>query len=162
MHESAAKTAESAVAFLRELDALRRDASAAGATINATEERLVAIRDTLMRSTVTGTELDDRVRALIDRLAGLKLSLAGDEERRRHGDPGPISINRRLDVAHTGNSSWTGGPTTTQRMSVEIARDGLSELASKLDQLVGEDLPALEEKLDAAGVPWTPGRSIGR
>jgi photosystem II stability/assembly factor-like uncharacterized protein len=162
MYESAAATADVAVAFLRKLDALRRDASAAGATIDATEQRLTAIRNTLMRSTVSGTELDDTVRALTNRLADLKLALAGDEQRDRMGDPGPVSINRRLDVAHTGNSSWTRGPTKTQLMSVDIARTSLSELASELEKLVGKDLPALEEKLDQAGVPWTPGRSTGR
>ena len=57
---------------------------------------------------------------------------------------------------------WTRGPTATQRMSVDIGRQGLAALAAELEQLVGADLPALEAELDAAGVPWTPGRSIGR
>jgi hypothetical protein len=43
-------------------------------------------------------------------------------------------------------------------MSYDIARRGLTELQAELDQLMGEDLPALERRLDAAGVPWTSGR----
>jgi hypothetical protein len=147
---------------LRDLDAMRRDVSAARSAIDETEKRLGAIRETLMRSTVSGTGLDDDVRSFQDRLADLKLSLVGDEQRRRFGDPGPVSINRRLEVAHTGNASWTRGPTATQRKSVEIARDAFAEVAEKLEELVGVDLPDLEAELDAAGVPWTPGRSIGR
>jgi hypothetical protein len=162
MYDFAVETAETAVAFLRDLDAMRRDVSAARSAIDETEKRLGAIRETLMRSTVSGTGLDDDVRSFQDRLADLKLSLVGDEQRRRFGDPGPVSINRRLEVAHTGNASWTRGPTATQRKSVEIARDAFAEVAEKLEELVGVDLPDLEAELDAAGVPWTPGRSIGR
>ena len=88
----------------------------------------------------------------------MKIVLSGDSKRSQFGDPGPVSINRRLSVAHTGNSSWTRGPTATQTMSVEIARDAFAQLGTALAQLVTVDLPALEAKLDAAGVPWTPGR----
>jgi hypothetical protein len=47
-------------------------------------------------------------------------------------------------------------------MSIDIGREALASLASDLEQLVGADLPALEAKLDGAGVPWTPGRTTGR
>jgi photosystem II stability/assembly factor-like uncharacterized protein len=162
MYESATETAGLAVSFLRELDAMRRDTAAASSTIAETKKRLGAISETLMRSTVPGTALDDEVRSLQGRLSDMKLQLSGDPQRGQFGDVGPVSINGRLQVAHTGNSSWTRGPTATQRMSVEIAREAFATLAEGLEQLVGTDLPALEEKLDAAGVPWTPGRSTGR
>ncbi len=38
----------------------------------------------------------------------------------------------------------------------------LSEMLDDLRTLVESDLVALEEKLEAAGAPWTPGRAIPR
>jgi hypothetical protein len=34
-------------------------------------------------------------------------------------------------------------------------------LRVELESLIATDLPALEKDLDAAGVPWTPGRGVG-
>ncbi len=47
----------------------------------------------------------------------------------------------------------------------ELVREALSELAGKVTERgveveVAPDLPALEAKLEAAGVPWTPGRPV--
>ncbi|MDH3253744.1 MAG: glycosyl hydrolase [Acidobacteriota bacterium] len=162
LSSTAAETAGAAVAFLRELDATRRNAAAARAAIEETELRLAAIRETLMRSTVGGTDLDDEVRSLEKRLSDMKLALVGDEQRSRLGDPGPVSIDRRLQVAHFGNAWSTAGPSTTHRMSLDVAKSALDALRGALDEFFAADLPALEAKLDAAGVPWTPGRSGGR
>ncbi len=40
--------------------------------------------------------------------------------------------------------------------------DALSERPDALRTLVDGDLVALEEKLETAGAPWTPGRAIPR
>ena len=42
----------------------------------------------------------------------------------------------------------------------EIAQEEFAELDATLTQLLETDLPALEAELDAAGVPWTPGRGV--
>ena len=43
------------------------------------------------------------------------------------------------------------------RLEVEVQ---FGELRDELTRLVDTDLAALERKLDAAGVPWTPGRGV--
>ena len=113
-----------------------------------------------MRSTVGDSSLDDEARTLERRLNDLQQRLVGDRKRRRMGDPGPISIERRLDVAEMGNRLSTYGPTPTQRQSFEIAKGQFAELRRELDRLIDVDVPALEEKLESAGVPWTPGRGV--
>ena len=35
-------------------------------------------------------------------------------------------------------------------------------MRAELDAVLKSELPALESDLDAAGVPWTPGRGVGR
>jgi photosystem II stability/assembly factor-like uncharacterized protein len=162
LHDISPETAAGAVEFLRELDGLRRDSSAAAATISETETRLAAIRETLDRSILPVGEIDNAVLDLERRLSDMKLRLSGDEQRRRLNEQGPVPITRRFDVAHIGNRYWTRGPTATQRTSVEIGRESLANLASELELLVGVDLPAIEAKLDAAGVPWTPSDPDGK
>ena len=46
------------------------------------------------------------------------------------------------------------------RRQLEIAQEEFTELAAAVDEIVSVDLPALEADLDAAGVPWSPGRGV--
>ena len=105
------------------------------------------------------------VQSIVDRLKStshVNLVYEGDpfDARSCAGDPGPISISRRMDVVETGTGMATFGPTATHRQSFEIALKAFAKLRAELDELMGVDLPALEAKLDAAGVPWTPGRAV--
>jgi hypothetical protein len=85
-------------------------------------------------------------------------TLLGNQRRDNFGDPGPVSIARRISVAFTGNRYSTYGPTPTHRASLEIAEEGLGQLTSELQRIRSVDFPALEARLDEARVPWTPGR----
>ena len=151
---------ERMVQFKRGLADLRLQVEGAKAAIAETDTRLNAIRSALMRSTVDDASLDESVRALSRQLADLKLQLAGDSKRRRIGDPGPVSITRRIDVVDYGNAYSTHGPTATHRKSLQIAEEEFAEVRLGLDELLQVELPALEARLDATGVPWTPGRGV--
>jgi hypothetical protein len=153
---------EVAAAFWRELEQLRHAVKAAGKVIDDTAERIAAVRAALDRSSADDASLDEQARAMAVQLDGLRRTLDGDRRRAMMGDPGPVSIERRLDVAMTGNELSTYGPTPTHRRSVEIARKQFAGLREALDRMLSEELPALEVKLDAAGVPWTPGRALPR
>jgi photosystem II stability/assembly factor-like uncharacterized protein len=149
-----------AVAFQKRIAALERSVQGAQSTVAETETRLRAIRESLMRATVKDAALDDEVRALEGRLAGLKLDLLGSRTREFMGDPGPVSIRRRIDVAAMANRYSVYGPTPTHVMSVEIAEEAFAVLRQGLERLVEVDLRGLERRLEAAGVPWTPGRGV--
>jgi hypothetical protein len=56
----------------------------------------------------------------------------------------------------------THGPTGTHREQYRIARRLFGGLYPDLQQLVETDLPALEARLEEAGVPWTTGRALPR
>ena len=60
----------------------------------------------------------------------------------------------------TGVRLSTYGPTPTHLRSFELAQQGLADVREGLTTLVEQDLPGLEERLEAAGVPWTPGRGV--
>ena len=46
------------------------------------------------------------------------------------------------------------------REMYSTAKLAFAELKSELNQLVESELPDLERRLDAAGLPWTPGRGV--
>jgi hypothetical protein len=97
---------------------------------------------------------------------------AGDpadrQRRRRSRDPPPHgsgkgglpqlpSIRGRVSRLVEG---WTSrSPSTaTQQASYDAAADAFEELLAELRVLVEEDLKRLQDDLEAAGAPWTPGR----
>jgi hypothetical protein len=148
------------VAFMRELDAFTRRADSAGRALDEAETRLDAIRQALMRSTVAGSSLDDSARTMWRQVKDMQLKLSGSEVRDTAGDPGPLSIQTRLGTAWRGTGNSTYGPTPMHKRQFEIAQEEFAELNATLSQLLDVDLPDLEVELDAAGVPWTPGRGV--
>jgi len=57
-------------------------------------------------------------------------------------------------------SQWatTQAPTTTMRDAYAIAADEFTPVLANLRTLVDGDLKRLEDALEKAGAPWTPGR----
>ena len=102
--------------------------------------------------------VDEAVRSLSRGLSALEERLVGDERRALVRAQGPISIMRRLNVVDMGIRWSTYGPTPTHKQSLDIARSAFADLRIALEKLVRTDLPALERQLEAAGVPWSPGR----
>ena len=143
---------------VNDLDRALRGATAAlaGAT-----QRVKAMKEALNRSITPDTKLDDRARAIERKLANLDLRLNGDFEREENfNEGGPISISNRIRTATRTSASY--GPTPNLRSSLEIGKQEFATLRAELDALLSGELPALENDLDAAGVPWTPGRGVGR
>lgn len=146
--------------FFADYRSLKRKVSGAGATLDQTAERLRALRESLLSSTVEDEGLEAEIRTLEARLLDLRQALEGDPLKSDLGEPAPPAINDRLQVVEFGNRFSTYGPTPTHLRVLEIARSELAALGSELDRILGEELPALEQTLDSAGVRWTPGRGV--
>lgn len=148
------------VAFSRDFGETQRGVTGARRVLQDTKQRLVAIRETLDRSTVDGTAFGAEVRAMERRVSDMQERLSGNARRGMANDQGPVSISRRLSVVELGTQYSLHGPTATHREVYDIARLQFAELKEELDRLVLTELPELERRLDAAGVPWTPGRAV--
>ena len=147
-------------AFARRLAKTSGALNAAGRVIDETLQHVQAIQQVLLRSTLDDPALDDKARDLERRLKLLNDRIGGNEQRDVANDPGPVPIEGRLFVAQVGTSNSTYGPTPTHRRSLEIAEKQYARLKNDLDRIVKEELPALAAALQAAGVPWSPGREI--
>ncbi len=147
------------VAFSREVDELRRAVSGSVLAIDELKTEIDAIREVVLRSTADAA-LYDEANAISQRAQRLRARLAGTEAREFMGDTGPVPITQRLQAAGFGAKSSAFGPTATQRRSLEIADEEFSEIGGQLDRLIDTEYRAFKNKLDAAGVPWTPGRGV--
>ena len=150
---------EQVVAFTRELDDLNRQIQGAVVALENLLIETSAIKQTLLRSSATEA-LRKTVRSLELELMNLQELIKGNTARDLYGDPGPVSINQRLDVAMLGTFRSTYGPTPTHARSLAIALSDFSEVKARLQEIHDTELPALRRQLDEAGVPWTPGRGV--
>ena len=150
---------EQVVAFTRQLDDLNRQVQGAASAIKNTLIETGAIAQTLLRSDAA-IRLRDTVRALELELMDMQDRITGNVARDLYGDPGPVSISQRLNVAMMGTFRSSYGPTPTHVRSLEIALSDFSEVKSRLQEIHDTELPALRRQLDEAGVPWTPGRGV--
>jgi len=149
---------QQAFAALRQVEDLRRAATAAGAVVDKLDTRLGAIRSVLARSTADPA-LDSQAHGLQDRLYDLRQRLSGDAVKDRFGEPPAATIMSRLGVIQIGTRFSTYGPTPHHLENFALAKADFASLHTDLDRLL-HDTRALEHKLDAAGVPWSPGREV--
>ena len=148
------------MAFNREIYEMNRQVDAVQSILDTTAEQLQLAKKALGESTHPDPSLDSEARALERRLFELREMVYGNEKQDELGEPVPHSIGRRLSSAAMGTMLSTYGPTPNHQQTLAIAKEELEEVKVGLSQLVEVDLPAFAEKLDAAGVPWTPGRDI--
>ena len=150
---------EQVVEFTRRIDTLRRAVTGAEKALENYLTETAAIKQTVLRSSAPQS-LRDQTRNLELELLDLKQRLLGNEQRALYGDPGPVSVNVRLQAAMLGTFRSTYGPTPMLTRTVEIAETQLAPIAERLQAIETQELPQLRAALNAAGVPWTPGRGI--
>lgn len=149
---------EQVTAFVLRVDQLQGRIDGADKAIDEAMKELAAIKETLLRSTAP-LYLRSQAHGIEQELRTLKLTISGDPEREKMNSPGPVALSSRLGSVAIGTAFSAYGPTPTLERNVEIAEQGFAEILPDLQRIFDEELPALRDKLDAAQVPWTPGRS---
>ena len=51
-------------------------------------------------------------------------------------------------------------PLNALAINLQMAERGFEQVRTTIDRIVTSDMPTLRAQLDAAGVPWTPGRGV--
>ena len=152
-------TDEAAVAAFRHKVARLR--GAVRGTIEAANEtavRLKHIHKTLVATPDADPALAGRVAELQAELEDLLVELRGDPTKSKRWQPEPPSVAGR--VGRIVGSLWdsTVPPTATQEQGYEWAEAGLASALARLHRLVEKDVAGIEQRLQEAGAPWTPGR----
>ncbi len=151
---------EELLAFQKQIGELQRAVvGAAEAAENAAEE-IDFIKRAIDISPQVDLALRDEARDLELRLMDLRERMTGDRTKPRRNEPAMPGILSRIFTVVFGSYSATSAPTATQREGYEIVAAEWAEIDEALRQLIEVDLPAFQERLEAAGVPWTPGRGV--
>lgn len=150
---------EQRIAFSRQVDEMQRAVSGTLSSIDEVLTQLDAIKETLQNSTAD-MALYAQANSLQQRINQVRDRLRGNETRGGFSDPGLMPVRDRLRYASYDPNGNAYGPTQTQRESFAIAGDAYAEIAPMLTALIEEEYQAFLRELDAAGVPWTPGRGV--
>ncbi len=103
----------------------------------------------------------DEARRFDQRVLAILRAIRGDETLRGLESGDPSTIQDRVNSAVQGARGLTGAPTGTQQRNYDIANEDLTAQINALRTLDAE-LKKFEQQLEAAGVPYTPGRVPGQ
>jgi hypothetical protein len=148
-----------AVTYQENVAKLQRSFTGALEQANNMKTRTTAIRRALVDSPADAKLMDEAVR-FDRRVTAIQRSLRGDETLRGTESGSPTTIQSRVNSAVQGSRGLSGAPTGTQQMNYTIANDDLTAQVALLRTLEAE-LKKFEQQLEAAGVPYTPGRGPG-
>jgi photosystem II stability/assembly factor-like uncharacterized protein len=137
---------------------LQRALAGALEVVDETSQRLNAIQRALLETPRADDKLSDEADALERRLQDIEVALSGDATLSQRNETLPPSISDRVSRVIYSQWSTMAGPTQTDLDAYRLAAESFAPVLADLRKLVEVDLRALEEKLEAAGAPWTPGR----
>ncbi|TDI51038.1 MAG: glycosyl hydrolase [Acidobacteria bacterium] len=153
-----AEDKQALLAFQLKVARLQRAVLGAGRAIRETDTRLEHLRKAYEDTPGAALELAGEIRALEDRLADIDKQFNGDRVRGRRNEPTHRSISRRVGRIVSAQWSSSSAPTQTNIDAYHIAGKAFGKALADLQRLIEQDLTALEEKMEQAGAPWTPGR----
>ncbi len=97
-------------------------------------------------------------KAIEARVRDAVTAIAGDSTRQRRSEPWTPGLLERFEAP----LNATAGATATVRRGYEIAADGFGPVLEGLRAAIERDLKSLQDRMEAAGAPWTPGRGVPR
>ena len=148
------------LAFQMQVGELQRAVQGAGRAAADAEEQIQFIKRAIEISPQVDGNLLSEARSLELRLMDLQEAMNGDRTLPRRGEAAMPGIQGRIRTVIFGSMSSTSAPTATQQEGYRITAALFTETYDDLKQLIEVDLPAFQQRLEAAGVPWTPGRGM--
>ena len=146
------------LAFQQKVARLQRAVLGAAGAASEVQDRIDHIKQALIETPGAPAKLDDDVRAIEARLKDLQIELSGDRTLTSRAQPAPKSIQQRVGRIVSGQWASTSAPTQTNRDAYRYAGEAFTTVLGDLRNLVERDLTQLEQDLEAALAPWTPGR----
>jgi hypothetical protein len=145
------------LAFQQQVAELERSLRGTSKLFNENGEKLDYIEVAVINYPSAPLELMERVQALKEEQASLKVAIYGDQTKTSRDMEALPGLTDR--VAYASYSSWwnTAEPTTTAREQYDIASNQYDGVLLRV-QKVTTDIAQLEKELVDLKVPYTPGR----
>ncbi len=152
-------TQEQRVVFASQASELHRANQGTIRTIDAIIDELDAAKVALLSSTADPS-LYEIANSIQQRVQQERDRLINNASRELFQEFDEMTVDRRLFHARFVPTTNAYGPTPAQRESLRIARDLYDGVSRQLSNLIDVEYAGLKVALDAAGVPWSPGRGI--
>jgi photosystem II stability/assembly factor-like uncharacterized protein len=141
------------LAFQRQTGELQRAVMGTNRAAEEAAERITGLKQVIEVWPNAEPALRTEARQLELRLMDLRERLTGDPTKPQRSEPAMPGIMDRVQTIVSGHWSTTSAPTATHRRSYEIAAAEFADVYGDLQQLIERDLPALEDRVEAAGAP---------
>ncbi len=146
------------VAFQSEIAEAQRAALGAQRFTRDLRDRLNTIERAIQIAPRADAALREAYRSMWKTLTDLDVQLNGNETiSSRNGNQRPSIVERMQTLMYQQWSS-TSSPTPRHRKELQLVRQTLSPVLTRLRELSTLGIPAIERRLDEIGAPWTPGR----
>ena len=153
-----AKDRKAMVEFQKKAGELSRAVQGVMRAANDLAQRIDLIKEALHQTPSAPSELMNKARAIEGQTNEIIRALRGDRTiSRRYGNQ-PPSISGRVNTVAWSLWRSTSAPTQTMKEQYKIAAEEFEPQVAKLKKLIEVDLKKLEESMEKAGAPWTPGR----
>jgi photosystem II stability/assembly factor-like uncharacterized protein len=153
-----AADAEDLLAFERKTARLQRAVLGAIEAAEEAQGRLKVAKKAIDDTPAAEAKLGDEARRIERALDDLLVGLQGDRVMAGRNEPTAMSTVDRVQAIVGTQWSATVAPTGTSREAYAFAAEAFEKQLATLRTLVETDLRALEEAMEKAGAPWTPGR----
>lgn len=146
------------VEWQRKADELKRSIQGANQILTDANNRVKHMREALVIITINQQPMVNDLKSIETKLRDIADKLNGDRVANQLDIDKPPSISSRLFSAIYDGFGSTSDPTTTMKEQLQIAGDEFGDVLNSLRSVFEKDIKALEQKLEAAGAPYTPGR----
>jgi photosystem II stability/assembly factor-like uncharacterized protein len=146
------------LAFQKKAGELQRAMYGADEALSEALNRMQFIKKAIQDAPAADLAWGDEAREMEKQLQRFKTELVWDRTLGKRSEPQLPPLLQRVD-AQLGS---TAAITCTRKHNYELAASAFAKLLEKIRQVIDVELLKLEEKMEAAGLPWTPGRKVPR
>ena len=146
------------LAFQKEVGAFNRVVRGTVRYLDELSSKLKLMAVAVKESPLVDENLLEAIRIKEQEIAEINIVLSGDGSMSSRSYPTSPSITERVGDVVYGILETSSAPTETMKQSLDVAKELFSGIYTKVKLLGETDIPILEEKLELAGAPYTPGR----
>jgi hypothetical protein len=148
------------VAFQKETAEFQRVFSGATAMLSDAGNKVAAMQKAVLALSSPSADWLGELKKMETTIANIRKDIYGDRLASQLDMDTQPSISGRLSSVANGLYGSTSSPTQTMREQFVIVKEEFGPVFQKIKTLVNNDIKAMEEKLEEAGAPYTPGRMI--
>ena len=145
-------------AFMREVSDLRRSAYALNSLMNDYSKRIKLMRVALDNCSSSTEEMYKQIKEIEHLYLAIQLKWNGDKSKAKRNKSIPPTPLGRIQSIMWGAWNTQGPPTKTMMKNYKIAREEFIDLLAQFKVLVNNKISPLEQQMEKAGAPYTPGR----